>query len=256
MIHSDLNSARGPKCVEVLLTRLSTAFYRITTQRIISLTDIILASALKCYVCAGTGDSCSKSALEGDKDKYLLTCPSEFDQCIQTWLNKDGNTTVASSCANQNSCNLTKASRDTLSGNDDSVDCTVDCCSSDACNAVSTKKASGLKCYKCDGKEEDCKKSTLEGDKDKYLKTCSSGEDKCMRIWANKDGEIFVANSCANQLECSSVKASCDELEDSEDVDCADIANLVLANVCLNPASGPISSVQTRSSTSTSHGPN
>ncbi len=34
--------AAQDKCVEVFLTRLFTAFYRITTQRIISLTHIIL----------------------------------------------------------------------------------------------------------------------------------------------------------------------------------------------------------------------
>ena len=60
-----------------------------------------------------------------------------------------------------------------------------------------------LKCYQCSGTEDDCKKSTLEGDNDKYLKTCSSGEDKCIRGYLEKDGASLVSNDCSSQIGCN-----------------------------------------------------
>ena len=66
-----------------------------------------------------------------------------------------------------------------------------------------------LKCYDCDGTEDDCKKSTLEGDKDKYLKTCSSGADKCIRSFLEKDGATLVSNGCSNQIACNTAIISC-----------------------------------------------
>jgi len=59
-----------------------------------------------------------------------------------------------------------------------------------------------LKCYICRGTEDDCKKSTLEGDKGKYLKDCGAGDGKCVRSFAKKDSASFVWNSCSNQLDC------------------------------------------------------
>ena len=60
-----------------------------------------------------------------------------------------------------------------------------------------------LQCYQCSGTEDDCKKSTLEGDKDKYLKECDAGEDKCKRGFLQKDSATLVSNSCSNQLGCN-----------------------------------------------------
>ncbi|KAL9985363.1 hypothetical protein ACROYT_G007757 [Oculina patagonica] len=160
---------------------------------------VATAFALKCYTCTGTEGTCSKSKLEGNNDKYLKTCPSGLDRCFRTWVHKDGNTAVTNDCTNQSGCDLAQNVCDKV----DDVDCTVGCCGSDACNAGTTEKGPGLKCFVCSGNEDDCKKSTLEGDKDKYLKTCNLGEDKCMRAWGNKDGEITVTSSCASQHDCS-----------------------------------------------------
>ena len=66
-----------------------------------------------------------------------------------------------------------------------------------------------LKCYQCSGTEDDCKKSTLESDKDKYLQECGAGRDKCYRQFLQKDGATLVTNDCANQLGCNSLIIGC-----------------------------------------------
>ena len=78
--------------------------------------------------------------------------------------------------------------------------------------------AFALKCYKCDGDKGDCSKSTLQGNKDKYLKECSLGADKCIRTWLHKDGKTIVSNACTNQLGCDLAQAVCDNVDD--EVDC------------------------------------
>ena len=59
-----------------------------------------------------------------------------------------------------------------------------------------------LKCYICRGTEDDCKKSTLEGDKGRYLRDCGAGNDKCARSFVQKDSATLVRNFCSNKLEC------------------------------------------------------
>ena len=71
-----------------------------------------------------------------------------------------------------------------------------------------------LKCYECSGTEDDCKKSTLKGDKDKYLKTCPVGADKCIRTFLEKDGQTAVTNDCTNQLGCDLAQTVCDNVKD------------------------------------------
>ena len=71
-----------------------------------------------------------------------------------------------------------------------------------------------LKCYVCGGTEDECKKSTLEGDKDKYLKDCGAGNDKCMREFYKKDSAALVANSCSNQLGCYQAIIGCGRYND------------------------------------------
>ena len=71
-----------------------------------------------------------------------------------------------------------------------------------------------LKCYVCSGTEDDCKKSTLEGDKDKYLIECSAGNDKCMRSFLKKDSATFVANGCNDQVGCNKAIIGCGQYND------------------------------------------
>ena len=66
-----------------------------------------------------------------------------------------------------------------------------------------------LKCYSCSGTEDDCKKSTLEGNKDKYLIECSAGLDKCLRRFRKKDSATLVLNTCSDQLGCNSAIIGC-----------------------------------------------
>ena len=66
-----------------------------------------------------------------------------------------------------------------------------------------------LKCYSCSGTEDDCAKSTLEGDKGKYLTTCVAGLDKCIRTFLKKDSATFVMNTCSNQVNCNSEIIKC-----------------------------------------------
>jgi len=68
-----------------------------------------------------------------------------------------------------------------------------------------------LECYECFGThEDDCKKSTLEGNKGKYLKTCSAGVDKCVRTLVKTDDSTVVSNTCTTQMGCDSAQAVCD----------------------------------------------
>ena len=71
-----------------------------------------------------------------------------------------------------------------------------------------------LKCYECDGTEDDCKKSTLEGDKNKNLIECGKDYDKCMRSFRKKDSAALVTNSCSNQLVCYQTIVKCGQYND------------------------------------------
>ena len=66
-----------------------------------------------------------------------------------------------------------------------------------------------LKCYSCSGTGDDCKKSTLEGDKVKYLKMCILGNDKCIRTFLEKDGATLVTNGCADEKACNTKIIDC-----------------------------------------------
>jgi len=96
-----------------------------------------------------------------------------------------------------------------------------------------------LKCYSCSGTEDDCKKNTLEGNKDKYLITCPVGKDKCGRSFVKKDGSTVVENGCTYQLECDSLQAVCDNADDVTckvgccDEDACNVGSHVSFNVIL-----------------------
>ena len=72
-----------------------------------------------------------------------------------------------------------------------------------------------LKCYRCSGTEDDCKRSTLEGDKNKYLKECGAGRDKCYRLFRQKDSATLVENDCTNELSCNSLIIGCGQYNDA-----------------------------------------
>ena len=76
-----------------------------------------------------------------------------------------------------------------------------------------------LQCYQCSGTEDDCKKSTLESNKDKYLITCPLGADRCFRTFVKKDSQTHVTNGCDNQLGCSLAQTICDEYG-NDDITC------------------------------------
>jgi len=74
---------------------------------------------------------------------------------------------------------------------------------------LSSRSVTALKCYECRGTEDDCKKSTLEGDKAKFLSDCRSDEDKCMRSFLKKDSATYVRNSCSDELSCNQEIIGC-----------------------------------------------
>ncbi|XP_022778233.1 uncharacterized protein LOC111319754 [Stylophora pistillata] len=76
--------------------------------------------------------------------------------------------------------------------------------------------AHSLKCYVCEGTEDDCSKKKLEANKDSNSQDCPSGMNECMRVWAKKDGKTAVANSCSNSLGCDAAKKVCDDAKDGE----------------------------------------
>ena len=71
-----------------------------------------------------------------------------------------------------------------------------------------------LRCYKCQGTEDDCAKSTLQGNKDVYLRTCQLGADRCIRSFLKEDGNTIVRNACTNQLGCDLAQTICDHYDD------------------------------------------
>ena len=73
--------------------------------------------------------------------------------------------------------------------------------------------ADGLKCYVCTGTEEECAMDKLEADKAKYLKTCPSSNDRCIRIWSKKDGTTEVTSFCASNAICDATKKTCDDVD-------------------------------------------
>ena len=81
-----------------------------------------------------------------------------------------------------------------------------------------TLSVMALRCYKCEGTEDDCAKSVLQSNKDKYLITCPFGADKCFRSFLKKDSETHVLNSCTNQLGCNWAQDVCDKYAD--DITC------------------------------------
>ncbi|KAL9953393.1 hypothetical protein ACROYT_G040803 [Oculina patagonica] len=93
----------------------------------------VLATAysIKCYVCKGTEDTCSKDKLEGDKTKQQ-DCP-DVDRCLRTWYKKDGNIQVTNRCSTDAACKIAKEACDKI----DEGKCAVGCCDKDLCNAGS-----------------------------------------------------------------------------------------------------------------------
>ncbi|PFX22155.1 CD59 glycoprotein-like [Stylophora pistillata] len=73
----------------------------------------------------------------------------------------------------------------------------------------------GLRCYNCPGKEADCTKEILEGNKTKYTDTCVAGMDTCMRTWGQKEGDddSYVTNTCMTKQACDDLKKKCEDNE-------------------------------------------
>ena len=86
---------------------------------------------LKCYVCLGTEDTCSKDKLKGDSSAQV-TCPSGMDKCMRTWMKKSDVKAVVNSCTNEAGCKAAEAVCDKAD-----FDCKVGCCDTDLCNAGS-----------------------------------------------------------------------------------------------------------------------
>ncbi|CAH3144567.1 unnamed protein product [Pocillopora meandrina] len=93
--------------------------------------------ALKCYVCSGDEDSCSKSTLESNKGTYLKECSSLYDRCARSWSKKDDVNAVANDCATKDICDTAEKLCDKLKDNIKDYQCGVGCCTSDGCNAGS-----------------------------------------------------------------------------------------------------------------------
>ena len=87
---------------------------------------------LKCYVCTGTEDECSKDKLKGDSSKQMA-CPTGKDQCTRFWSKKDDKTVVVQSCGDDKVCKDLKAKCDKITDGK----CAVGCCKTNLCNAGS-----------------------------------------------------------------------------------------------------------------------
>ena len=100
----------------------------------VSYSPILSVMALRCYKCEGTEDDCAKSVLQGNKDKYLITCPFGADKCFRSFLKKDSETHVLNSCTNQLGCDW---AQDVCDKYADDITCKIGCCDEDECNVGS-----------------------------------------------------------------------------------------------------------------------
>ena len=74
----------------------------------------------------------------------------------------------------------------------------------------------GLKCYTCTGTDSTCSKDKLKSGESGQETTCPSGFDKCMRTWAEKDGDTAVVQSCGTDATCTLLKDKCKEVKDGK----------------------------------------
>ncbi|KAL9985362.1 hypothetical protein ACROYT_G007756 [Oculina patagonica] len=107
------------------------------TVTVVLVLVVVPAIGLKCYVCSGNENTCSKSVLESNQDTRLIDCPSSSDRCMRTWEKFKSSTVVTNACSNQGQCDLTQSACDLLEDNLDNYDCAIGCCAADACNAAS-----------------------------------------------------------------------------------------------------------------------
>lgn len=77
-----------------------------------------------------------------------------------------------------------------------------------------------IKCYLCNGLEMKCTKADLEFDRNKNLKYCVEGMDRCMRTWTKKGDHKYVANECGNTTICEERKKACDHMNENTEDDC------------------------------------
>ncbi|KAL9988362.1 hypothetical protein ACROYT_G002799 [Oculina patagonica] len=82
--------------------------------------------------------------------------------------------------------------------------------------------ADAIKCYVCTGMGDSCAKDKLEADKAKYLVTCPSGMDRCIRVWAKKDNVTAVVNSCASIAVCDAAKKAFENFTGQWAVSCCE----------------------------------
>ena len=92
---------------------------------------------MKCYVCSGNEDTCSKSKLESHRATYLKECHPIADRCRRVWTKTGDVKTVSNGCANEASCKSQKELCDKLKDTVKDFKCGVGCCFSDGCNAGS-----------------------------------------------------------------------------------------------------------------------
>ena len=92
---------------------------------------------MKCYVCSGNEDTCSKSKLESNRAIYLKECSSIADRCRRIWSKRGDVNTVENSCANEAYCKAQEELCDKLKDTVKDFKCGVGCCFSDGCNAGS-----------------------------------------------------------------------------------------------------------------------
>lgn len=79
----------------------------------------------------------------------------------------------------------------------------------------------GLKCWECNGSEDDCSKEKLADHKDERLKTCGDDNDSCMKSKAEVDGNTAVVSSCSTKEACKLAQEVCEKSGECE-VGCCD----------------------------------
>ncbi|KAL9985361.1 hypothetical protein ACROYT_G007755 [Oculina patagonica] len=100
---------------------------------------VAAAYSLQCYTCFEVGKEseqdtvCSKTELDDNEAKYVITCPSGLDTCQRVHGTALDIHAVTMTCTTKSACEEAKEKCE-----DSGDDCGVACCTTDKCNAGSS----------------------------------------------------------------------------------------------------------------------
>lgn len=167
---------------------------------------------IRCIVCESkvSWQYCTANATK-------QTCPSDFDRCGQSSFEYNSIKVFSKGCRKTKTCEEKGCEKETVI--ESGGKCFTTCCKGDFCNADDQVAKDGeLKCYECKSSvsKEDCEKN-------KKVKTCAQGEDRCSESMAVDPSHKLYARECATKEVCAKGgEVFCDRWkEQGESAECA-----------------------------------